>query len=202
MVNKINYGKFGILEKFIPFLEKPWLSTSNFMGEEEKKYSKIYDIAYNWSDKILKKETFIGLYMTGQNGSGKSFLGCCLVKKFLDAGKIAVRVNMIDLQQKFYKEWEIPQIALQSAIIFIDEVGKEYKTKAEHSEIMFEYILKYRAERKYPTILASNMGLKQLTERYGETVESLLVGEYLPLNFPEIDLRKRLVKEEIKKIIK
>lgn len=196
----VNYRRFGIPEEFINI---HWDTSFRFLSDEEKlKYGKVYKIADKWFNEIKRGKNSCGLFLTGKNGSGKSVLGSLLIKRFLEDRILAIRLNAVDLQKKFYENWTVPLIALQKMVTFIDEVGKEYYTKGEHAETMFEYILKYRTEWGYPTILASNSGLKQLSERYGETVESLLVGGYVPLNFPEIDLRKRLAKEKMQEILK
>jgi hypothetical protein len=112
------------------------------------------------------------------------------------------RTTAIKLQQDFFENWRIPKVGLFKGLLVIDEFGKEYKTKAEHSESIMEYILKYRAERKFLTIIISNADITFIKQRYGETIYSILRGKYIPVPFPEIDFRIMTADNKMKNYIK
>jgi DNA replication protein DnaC len=197
----VNLSRLGISSDFTA---KSWndIQKLKVLSEEEKAaYSSIYKDAKNWGKAITEGNTEIGLHLYGANGSGKSTLGCLLLLGFLKREISCLRVTMIKIQQEFYKEWRIPEFALFRGVLFIDEVGKEYHTKQEHSEIVFEYVMKHRSERLLPTILASNADIDFLYKRYGETVNSILRGKFMLLDFPEVDLRQRLVGGKINEIL-
>ena len=198
----VNLAKIGIPEDFSGKTWESFKDIKDYLDEDETiDYRKVLKVAKNWEKAIIEKSSVLGLFLYGHNGSGKTTIACLLLLTFKKQGRDVLRITMTKLQQDFYEEWRIPEIALFRGVLFIDEVGKEYKTKQEHSEILLEYVLKYRAERRLVTILASNSDIKYLNQRYGATVNSILKGKFLPLAFPEVDLRQRTVGDEINKII-
>jgi DNA replication protein DnaC len=197
-----NLARLGIPEDFSG---RTWTSFKNLEEHLSEKEKKFYDESIlgvqKWMKAVVSKSTTLGLFMYGHNGSGKTTIGCLALIGFLKKGIPAYRITMTKLQQEFYSEWKIPEVVLMKGVLFIDEVGKEYKTKQEHSEAAFEYAIKYRSERRLPTILVSNADINYLSKRYGETVNSIIRGKFLLLTFPEIDLRQRTVDDEIQKIL-
>lgn len=197
----VNYAKLGIVEDF---RQRKWndLFELDDLDEDDKfLYKTMFDASKKWADAVINKKTSMGLYLYGSNGSGKSTLGCLLLKKFLKNEIQAMRVTSVRLQKDFFANWTVPAYALMKGVLFIDEVGKEYQTKQEHSEMVLEYILKYRTERHLHTILASNADGDFLKKRYGATVNSILKGKFIPIGFPDIDLRQLLAEGEARKII-
>lgn len=195
--------KRGITEDF---LHREWgdIEKLEFLSADEaERYKRIYAIAAKWVRSVSQtKKVELGLFMYGSNGSGKTTLACIIAKHFIKHKIPARRVTMTRVQAEFYENWRVPEIGLINEVLIIDECGKEYKTKNEHSEICFEYILKYRAERKLPTILVSNADIVFLYRRYGETVNSVLKGSYLPLAFPEVDMRQRQAEIKINEFMR
>lgn len=197
----VNYTRLGISEDF---RDKEWediFDLEVLSSGELAVYRKIFNAAKSWCSSVVDQKTSMGLFMYGSNGSGKSTLGCLLLKELLKNAIPCMRVTAVRLQKDFYDGWRVPKYALLKGVLFVDELGKEYKTKNEHSEMVIEYILKYRTERRLPSVLASNADADYLYKRYGETVNSILKGKFIPIAFPEVDLRQRLALEESKRII-
>lgn len=192
--------KWGITEEFI---NRKWndYKQLGLVGTELLEYNKIFETARKWAKTVKENRYELGLFLHGCNGSGKSSLGCLLLKDFIKEGIPVQRISMMKVQKVFFDNWEVPELCLSPVVLFLEEIGKEYKTRAEHSEIVLEYILKYRAERKMPTITSANAKMKDITLRYGKTVESVLKGCFYPLNFPDIDLRQMVVGLKIKKML-
>jgi len=165
-----------------------------------EEYSQIFKVIEVWKKKIRKGDDVMNLYFFGANGSGKTSLATNIMLEF---PKIkSIRTTAIKIQQDFFENWRIPKVGLFKGLLVIDEFGKEYKTKAEHSESIMEYILKYRAERKFLTIIISNADITFIKQRYGNTIDSILRGTYIPLKFPEIDFRLITAENKMKNYIK
>jgi DNA replication protein DnaC len=196
----VNFIKYGISEDFINIGWNDYLSLP-LSSKEKNHYKYIYNIVKKWFGIVQEKNPNMGLFFTGCNGSGKSSLACLLIKSLLEKNIIALRITSIKLQSRYFEEWRIPSEGLLPSVLIIDEVGKEPKTKGEFSESTFEYILKYRTERLLPTVLVANTDIVYLCKRYGKTVESVLRGKFIPLNFPEIDLRQKLAEKNSAEIL-
>ena len=148
------------------------------------RYKRIYSAGEEWL-KSLPGAPVSGLFLSGKNGSGKSSFAAWLLKS-LGRG---IRMTMIEAQEMYFENWKVPQVLLGPYLVVVDEVGKEYATKNGHSEMVLEHVVKFRSERKYPTVLISNGDIGDVARRYGPTVESVLEGRYLSIPFPEYDIR-------------
>lgn len=198
-----SYLKLGITEEFSAREWKDYKKIDELSSIEKKKYDKLYDIVDRWILAINNKKTDLNLFLFGANGCGKSTLGCLILKRFKDeSNQPVMRMSMMKIQNDFYSTWKIPTPPLARAVIFLEEIGKEYRTNKEHSESVLEYILKYRTENNLATIVSSNCDIKALSDRYGETLNSVLKGRFYPLNFPSIDLRQRCVDKKIENLLK
>lgn len=166
----------------------------------QKEYQEIFDVINVWQEMVIKGKDAMSLYFYGANGSGKTFMAINIMESLKKIQ--CFRTTAIKLQQDFFKEWKVPKAGLFKGLLVIDEFGKEYKTKAEHSESIMEYILKYRSERKFLTIVISNADISFIRQRYGETVYSILRGKYIPIGYPETDFREISGNNELKKYLK
>lgn len=187
----VNYVKYGITEEFQTCDLDTLKQDIELSSNEIIVYDNIYRLGEKWYKTVAANQYKVGLFLYGDNGTGKSSFGCYLMRKFLKKGKYADRMTMAKVQETFFKDWKIPEIALRQSPLFLEEIGKEYTTKNEHSSSILEYILKYRVERRFPTIISANASIKDIAIRYGATVESLLRGRYMPMQFPPINLRAR-----------
>lgn len=166
----------------------------------EKEYDAIFDVIETWQERVIKGKEVMNLYFFGANGSAKTSIATHIMNSLTKTQ--CFRTTAIKLQQDFFENWRIPKVGLFKGLLVIDEFGKEYKTKAEHSESIMEYILKYRAERKFLTIIISNADITFIKQRYGNTIDSILRGTYIPLKFPEIDFRLITAENKMKNYIK
>lgn len=197
----VNLVKYGIPEEFSD-LTWEGIRDLPYENAESKKYREIYKIARKWTNKLIEgQRPDMGLFLCGSNGSGKTSLACLILRSLLEENVSAYRVTMVKMQAEYFDNWRVPETGLLNVVLAIDELGKEPKTKAEHSESAFEYIIKYRAERNFPTILIANADIGYLRGRYGETVNSVLRGRFIPLNFPEVDFRQRIGSERLKQFL-
>lgn len=189
----------GVTEEFKDYSIKDFSKLVASAGLVEA-YDEIFDVINVWQDRVIKGKDAMSLYFYGANGSGKTFIATHIMESLKKIQ--CFRTTAIKLQQDFFKEWKVPKAGLFKGLLVIDEFGKEYKTKAEHSESIMEYILKYRSERKFLTIVISNADINFIKQRYGETVYSILKGKYIPIGFPEIDFREISGNNEMKKYLK
>lgn len=161
-------------------------SLKGLLGANEGKYSRLHSLADKWVVSIKSKVATPNLFFFGHNGSGKSSLACYILNS---VGR-GLRISMTEMLEKYFTEWKAPDIVLGEYVVVIDEVGKEIQTKKEHAEALLEYVLKYRTEHSYPTIIISNASPEDIYQRYGQTVESMVAGKFIAVPFPEVDIRR------------
>lgn len=196
----VDFVRRGIPEEFQGITWRDYLT--NFKeGKTRSTYEIIQRAGLRWIDRIIAKDTHLGLFLYGKNGCGKSTFGCLVIRTLLEKGIPAFRMTMQQVQELFYEAWKIPSITLVKDVLFLEEVGKDYGTKQGHSERALEFILKYRAERHVATIISANADIPNLKLKYGETVESILKGRYFPVNFPALDIRQLAGELKVKKFM-
>ena len=144
-----------------------------------------------------------GLYLTGENGCGKTmFLSYILMHIIKNTRASAYYTTALQLDHdlklgfKDVTSQHRLERYMTSHFVVIDEVGKETFRKGDSfNRREFEYWLRAREERSYPTFLASNLELKAIRRSvedggYGETIGSLIEGNMLEVTMEPGDMRK------------
>jgi DNA replication protein DnaC len=144
-------------------------------------------------------EDCVNLTLYGSNGSGKTYIASILLKnayrnrysakritfaEFMD--KVFDRNKLAD-EEKYIIQQEINNI-YDAEFLVIDELGKENNTKSESNVNLLINLLKYREEKGLPTIICTNLSLKVIKERYGETVDSM-ISQSIRLEMAGDDMR-------------
>lgn len=103
-----------------------------------------------------------GIIFSGDVGTGKSYLACCIANAIIDTGQKVHLTNfariLTQAQQRDFKDylWELNS----SALLVIDDIGTERKTDYA-SEIVFQVIDdRYKSEK--PLIVTTNMAVDDL----------------------------------------
>ena len=139
--------------------------------------AKIYDSAKNYvknADTVLKNN--IGLYIYGDNSTGKTYLTACMCNELIWKGFTCIYTNFSMILNEitgFYKkadEYELISSVKNYDFLFFDDFGKEFigreynpKTYKWAEEKLFE-ILNYRYNTKRPTIFSSNYTISDLAD--------------------------------------
>jgi DNA replication protein DnaC len=144
-----------------------------------------------------------GLYIYGPNGTGKTHLASAVVLKALSEG-IAAFALPADLLREEYIErrmFDEYQTVVQRCetvpLLFLDDVGKEYAAKSGWAELVLENLIRKRVREKLPTMITSNLSLKDFRARYQESAFSLLVGSSIPVLMSGEDYRKEQLKTKL-----
>lgn len=146
-----------------------------------------------------------GVFFSGDNGVGKTTFISLILKAAINKSRTAYYTTLPDLLYDINKGFRDREVAhrieylLSSDFVAIDEIGKDKnKNKFFAAEFHFERILKNRFDAALPTLLASNMGPKEIKVAYGKSVYSMLIGKYQTIAMKEGDfrgeLRKRMTK--------
>lgn len=127
------------------------------------------------SSKIKNDEQPFNLIMVGGVGTGKTHLANSMVIDLLDAKKVCVRINLIDLIRRLKSTWsrdseetetEVIEMFVGVDLLIIDEVGIQFGSDTEK---MFVFdIINGRYEECLPTAIISNLDINGVKEIIGE----------------------------------
>ena len=149
-----------------------------------------------------------GLFLYGSNGVGKSFCSCLIVKVAYAYRYTSRRCTFMDYINEYTRMWGIKNAEEKEeaeAIFYhkfksveflvLEEVGKELDTKL--SPTVLEDLLRYREERGLVTIICTNLEPKDIFERYGNSIMSLVKGNFTPIRIVGADNRNQTYKSRV-----
>jgi len=177
------------------------LDMEDFKGD--KKSLKEINEYIQYIDNYYKKG--IGLLLWGTHGTGKTFCTIHVLKEAIKKHYRNVRFTCLsDIVSLFTASWyndnekkEFYNKMMETQFLVIDDVGKEYKTKSNLSESVFDRVLRYR---EHPTIITSNRALEDIENTYGESIASLMYGKLISIRFSGEDFRKVEISKQLKDI--
>lgn len=144
--------------------------------------AKAYQKARNYVAK--SKEVFdnnIGLYIYGDNSSGKTFLLACICNELVWKGYKCIYTNLATILNEIRASYDrngMGECAILShlqyyAFVFIDDIGKEFlgreynAASSKWAEEKFFEVLNERYNAQIPTIFSSNYSIAELASVLG-----------------------------------
>lgn len=144
-----------------------------------------------------------GLFLYGSNGVGKSMLASIIVIESYRKRYTSRRVTFVDYISEYTRVWnarttdereELESMFYHNfkAVEFLclEEVGKELDTKL--APTVLEDVLRYREEKGLPTIICTNLSPKTLVDKYGQSISSLIQGNFTPVKIVASDKRREM----------
>jgi len=118
----------------------------------------------------------MGLILIGRPGTGKNHLACACVRQLIEEGKTGLITTVSKVLRKIKDSWraegksetEIMRSFLKPDILVIDEIGVQFGSDTERMYIT--EIINDRYEWEKPTILISNLTMKELSGLLGDRV--------------------------------
>lgn len=142
-----------------------------------------------------------GLFLFGSNGVGKTLIACIVAKEAYKHRYSTRRVTFVDYMSKYTLVWSARSVEEKESaeddlfnnykaveFLVLEEVGKEVDSKA--SAPILEDLLRYREDNGLVTVICTNLSPKDVENRYGVSVSSLLKGNMTPIRIEGIDKRK------------
>ncbi len=134
--------------------------------------------------------------LTGNVGTGKTFLSKCVYSEIYSKGYNAIFLTATELNNLFLKmhlgevnRTILNDVLLNCDLLVIDDLGTEPK----YNNVTVEFLLSLisdRIDKGMPFIITTNLSLSEIKERYNERLVSRLSGEKTAiLPFKHKDLR-------------
>lgn len=165
----------------------------------------VHEVFKNYLTNIeLMHDDNVGLILFGSNGTGKTWLSSLIVKEAYIYRYTSFRVTLqsfIDMHfrkgEEYYRD-KLNKI-IEADFLVIDEVGKETFAKNQFNIIVFEELMRQRDTLGKPTIICTNLPLggdNGLYKQYGNSIKSLIDGNYFQVEFDGDDYRQDVTKEK------
>ncbi|MGN0164756.1 MAG: ATP-binding protein [Lachnospiraceae bacterium] len=209
----ICYSRTIINEFFLTDERRKLLERENFKTLDETLYSREiidkesgqteYQIA---QDSIITALNFAGnfgneftnLLITGNAGTGKTFLANCIAKKLIEKGISVLYLSAVDFfdlcrnyrtaqQDEMKNAANELNFVLNAECLIIDDLGTESGTAATNSQL-FNCIEK-RYLKQLSTVITTNLTKEDLGTRYSDRIRSRLLANYKYLKMPGKDKR-------------
>ena len=147
-----------------------------------------------------------GLYLTGPNGVGKTFLSCAIGLRAAGCG-LDIRyytmaaITRAQIDGWFQDEAKATMAGIRSAdLLIIDDLDKIYRTKTELETTLFDNLLRDRLQASRPCIFTSNRTIDDAKDNFGPHIYSMLNEHCAELVFIGADYRAKM-SEQIRRDI-
>jgi len=146
---------------------------------------------------------FSNLLFYGETGLGKTFLCNCITRDLLDAGVSVLYVTAPMLFKKIEdfrfnrNEQDAPdeqlELVYDTDLLIIDDLGSEFSTIVTDTELF--NIINSRMLLRRPTVISTNLSLRDFKDAYTERIISRITGSYdmLRLFGDDIRFKKKLL---------
>jgi len=169
------------------------LSWEDFHGDE--KALNLANIYLSQHKEFVKGG--MGLLYNGSWGTGKTLLTSLIAKELVKLGYKVYFATFTQMVDEFTRGWgsnddkaRFESKVVKSDVFFLDDIGKEFRTKNNLSEATFDHVLRQRALDNRPTFITTNMSIEELNEGYGSAIFSLLKERMIVHTMEGIDYRE------------
>ena len=167
---------------------------SNDGENPRKRMNAIFKLCKEYANNF-NPETAQNLLFMGAPGLGKTHLTLAIVASVVDKGFMpfygpAENLFTLASTERFTGENKGSyQAMLESDLLVIDDLGTELST--EFSRSVLYNLINGRLLSKKPTIINTNLTMKEIADRYGDRIASRLIGNYNANKFIGADIRQQ-----------
>ncbi len=155
---------------------------------------KIFDFCKNYADKF--KLNSQNLFMQGATGLGKTHLSLAIANRVMSYGYNVIYVstpNIISRLEKEHFNYNFQEdvtdkYLMECDLLILDDIGTEFQTN--FSSAMIYNIINSRIMYKKPTIISTNLSLKEVQSAYSKRLVSRIMGNFKRLFFLGSDIRQ------------
>ena len=173
----------------------------DYYKESQKQYDgmkKMYEKVKGFADNF-NADTYENFLFLGGTGLGKTHLSTAVAKAVIDKSFDVLYVTatgmVSDFEQKKFggadKDAVDTSRYYSADLLIIDDLGTEMLTQFSISAIYD--IINARIVSRKSTIISTNLGNEELVKRYWDRITSRIFGEYQPVHFCGIDVRRQKI---------
>ncbi len=149
--------------------------------------SEIFDYCQAYAEDFSLKSK--GIIMIGQTGLGKTHLSLAIANRVIEKGfdvyydstqSIMDKLEKIRFKKQDYNLNDKDEI-LNCHLLILDDLGVEFNTQFTIAEL--NNVINTRILKGYPTIISTNMNLKEMEDMYSPRLASRIMGESIPMYF-------------------
>lgn len=138
----------------------------------------------------------IGLVLRGERGTGKSLLANLLLKRLLSQGVDGMVLTFHEALDAFTDGWHQKEDRVwfekrirNADVLVLDDAGREHAGRSQVAETVLDHVLRHRVSNALPTLLTTNLDLRQLATLYSGNAMSLLAESAIVHEFRGVDFR-------------
>ena len=150
-----------------------------------------------------------GIYLTGPNGVGKTYLACCIASRAIDAGLSVKYYTMAEITRMQINGWfdddskkSVSDIGTVDLLI-LDDLDKIYRTKTGIETSLFDNMLRERLQANLSCIFTSNRTTDDAKGDFGQHIYSMLKEHCAELvlvgpdyrSSGQIDVRRKIIND-------
>ena len=208
MMKKESYAKLNSispleLSSFETFSTDYYPEKSEFSGQSPRERMKIiFDFCKKYSDNFGKKSP--NLIMMGNTGLGKTHLSLAIASEAINKGYGVIYVSAPNMVTKLEKEKfqnygrdgeESEKHFVDCDLLIIDDLGTEYSNAFSNSAVY--NIVNSRIMMAKPTIISTNLTMKELEKNYSPRLVSRIIGNNIRLEFLGFDIRQKRLRHSL-----
>lgn len=155
----------------------------------------IFDYCFNYAKNFNPKSPSIT--MIGATGLGKTHLSLAIANLVINRGFGVIYVSVPDMvlrleKERFKETSNIPDSEnhfKDCQLLILDDLGTEFSTQFSNSSIY--NIINSRMMTSKPTIINTNLSIKELEHNYTQRMVSRIIGGNIKLEFIGVDIRQQ-----------
>lgn len=156
---------------------------------------KYYNALRNFAESFTSDSSKSFLFLGG-TGLGKTHLSTAVAKIVIDKGYDVLYVSAIDMFADFEKKQfgngeDNTERYFECDLLIIDDLGTELTNQFTVSCLY--NVINSRINTARSTFINTNLTQKEIEAKYSERITSRLFGEYYPLLFSGVDIRKQKI---------
>ena len=149
-----------------------------------------------------------GLFVYGNNGVGKTYASCALLKEITKAGYSTFCILSDELKlayidgSRFDGDNTVTQRVERVDFLLIEDLGKEYSGRGSgFAELCFENLLRKRSRECRPTIVTTNLTPALFKERYKQSAASLAMECMIAVEMKGDDIRRQIAQAKRNEVV-
>ncbi len=144
---------------------------------DDKKRKELVKWVINFIKDYKEGKSCKGLYLSGNFGSGKSYIVSAMINELIKDGYKGALIYypefLRNLKSSFGKDFEEKfEFAKKADLLLLDDIGAENISSWSRDEILGP-IIQYRMDEKLPTFFTSNLSIEELEVHLSESKDKI-----------------------------